>query len=408
MNRSLYKYIIVSFLFFNLSACADIDQGLYSLSNTVAPADRVTGKRTLNLKSRQAQINERNQEGDKIISQILSSGLQINEKLDSKQYERIQNIFNRIHAVSHLKNEKWTAYLLPDKEWNAFTMGGSYIFINKGMADDLTSDDELAAVIGHEIAHVTANHLYEQYSHSILAGVSGSKAVSREGFQAAFTVKDEEEADQIGVLYATLAGYDPYAASRIWKKRYDNEGSNSSRMINHPVNSHRYQNTLQLAKSYEKYFIKGKVNPDSDKILNNINLSGSTTQLNAGQGGGFLSALDAVNETLSKHQEARLEEIHQQTTQSLIGYTQKAIQVTGYKIVDAYTLHVPFIYNGTFPIKNLNLSFSIGVEQAVDHADFVILPRSGAIAVFKFQNIDLNKIRINKDNIKVTHVEKYK
>ena len=83
-------------------------------------------------------------------------------------------------------------------------MGGTYIFVNKGFMDDVKDDDELAAVVGHEIAHVTANHLGEQSSYTMAAMLRGSKGVKKESFQAAFTFKSEEEADEVGTLYATL------------------------------------------------------------------------------------------------------------------------------------------------------------------------------------------------------------
>lgn len=408
MNRNLYKIISASFLVLALSACAEIDQSLYSASNAVAPADRVTGRRTLNITSRQAQIQKSNQWGDQLIKEYTDAGKPINEKLDPDQYQRLLNIFGKIHSVSHLRNEKWTAFLLPDKEWNAFTMGGTYIFVYQGIMNDLKNDDELAAVIGHEIAHVTANHVYEQNSYKLAAKLNGSKSVKKESFQAAFTLKDEEEADQIGLMYAALAGYDPYAAPTLWKRMYDNEGDFSAMTIDHPINSQRYKKTLDLAEKYKQYYIPNKINPDNVAILDTNEVFGSNANpvLQAGQGGGLLAALEATSEVLLKNREVKAEQKRQAQDQQFLAYVAKAIAVTKKEVYQDNTLRVYFTYRGTIPIKNLNMIANIGEETATDHTPDIVPPNAHMIAEFKFKTVDLATINPRNVPVIVGHAER--
>lgn len=393
-----------------LSSCADIDRNLYALSDAVAPVDRVTGQRSLSFDSRQGQIEQSNREVDKAINKYIASGKPINEKVSVSQYKRIQTVFKRVHAVSHLRNEKWKAYLIPDSEWNASAMGGTYIFINKGLMDEIKSDDELAAVIGHEIAHISANHVYEQSSYTMAARLNGSKGVKKKSFQAAFTLKNEEEADEIGTLYATLAGYDPSAASQVWKRMYDNGGDYSAMTIDHPINSQRYERTEELAEKYKQYYIPNKVNPKYAEILETNNVFGSGekkhSNLEAGKGGGLFAVLETVADTMQKHNQAKVEQHNQQTQQQLIQYVTQSIAITDRKIGDDNTLLVYFDYTGVYPISNLTMMTIIGKETSNDHSsDFILQPQSSAVSEFQFKSVDLNTVDLEKISVIVAHAE---
>lgn len=404
--RIIFSLLII----LSLAGCAEIDRTMYSVSEGLAPTDRVTGKRTLNLASRQKQVEDSNAAADKIIEELKKSGHLLNEKLNAEQYKRLQRVFKRVHSVSHLKDEEWTVYLLPDDGWNAFTMGGTYVFVNKGLMNDVKNDSELAAVIGHEIAHVTANHIYEQKAHIMAAKLKGSGSVKKKGFQSAFTYKNEEEADEIGTLYAVLAGYDPYGAAHIWKRMYKNSGDFSARTIDHPINSKRYRRNEELAEIYKQYAIPNKINPKAEEILvtNSVFGNGGKTQkeLKPGEGGGFMALLEATASALEQHYEAKAESQRQQYNQNFIEYVRSSIKWTDVKLIDNKTLHIPFFYNGIYPIKNLNITAIFDKEQVVDRTENVIQPRSSMIAIFKFKDVTLTAENIQNLRIVVTHVER--
>lgn len=406
----LYKVLLVVFLL-NLSACADIDKGLYSVSNVVASPDRVTGQRSLNFLSRSKQIEESNKIDQQILEEYEKNGLAINEQVDADEYDRLQRIFKRVHSVSHLKDEEWEVYLLPFPEFNAFTTGGTRIFINKGLMDESMRDDEIAVIIGHEIAHVTANHIYERKTHIIAGNLKGSKSVKSSSFQKAFTYKNEKEADEVGLLYSVLAGYDPSAAPHLWERIYNKEGDYSEVAISHPVNSHRYKRTAELAEIYKKYYQAGKVNQNASEILRTNEIFGSNKRepehLEPGKGAGLLAVLEAAGNTMTNHYEAQSEQYKQLANQRLVKYVNNSIEYIELRIIDSKTLAVPFVYKGIYPIKNLNLNVLIGGERANDHSsDLVIQPNSEMIAEFQFEKLDLNNVNLNSAVISVTHVEK--
>ena len=169
---------------FLLAGCSSIDKALYDLTNSVTSVDRVTGEREVNLYSRASQIQKSDQQTEQLIAQTYTNqGKPINEQLDMDGYKRVQEIFRKIHLVSHMRDEDWQVVLIPEDSFNAFVTGGTYVIVHKGLIDELKSDDELAYVIGHEIAHVAANHVYESQTYNIGAMLAGSKSAKRSSFE---------------------------------------------------------------------------------------------------------------------------------------------------------------------------------------------------------------------------------
>ncbi|QMU56453.1 MAG: M48 family metalloprotease [Candidatus Mycalebacterium zealandia] len=164
----------------------EIDKFLHSVTESVTEKDKITGLRSLSLQDRKAQIK---QADSAALSTIKKYGSNINERVSRSQYLRLKKIFERVHKVSHLRDEKWTVVLLPEKSFNAFVTGGTFVFANLGFME-FCNDDEAAAVIGHEIGHVTANHAFEMHSYLLAATLADAKNLKKEGC-------------------AALAGYDP-------------------------------------------------------------------------------------------------------------------------------------------------------------------------------------------------------
>lgn len=395
---------------FALSGCADLDKSLYGISNSVTAKDRVTGARSLNLSDRNSQIASSNGQTDAMLKKnYIDAGKPINAQVDAAAYARLQRVFARVHGVSHMANEKWTAYLLPDNQWNAFTAGGSEIFVYKGLMDGVRSDDELAAVIGHEIGHVAANHIYERQAFTLASKLGGSDAAGRQSFQAAFTIKDEQEADRLGVLYAALAGYDPYAASRLWKRMYDNSGDFSLAVIDHPINSQRAVTSQQYADQYKQYYTNGRVNPDAANILGQMGAGIiSEGAVKPGEGAGLLSVLETAADVYGKKTAAKQEEKNQTQTRMLIRTVDNNIQITNRGLDATNTLFIKFTYVGKVQVSNLNIAAQVGNETVVYTVpQAVVMPNGTGIASFKFKNTQLSKVDINKIPVAVVHVEKY-
>ena len=171
-----------------------------------------------------------------LISQARAQGaLDVN----AAQTRRVQAITQRLIAqVGVFRPDaarwNWQVHVLKSNDVNAWCMPGGKIAVYTGLIDQLqASDAELAAVIGHEIAHALREHTREQVSQkmaanvglSVLAAVTGSQATADLGgtlTEVMFTLPNsrthEIEADRMGVELAARAGYDPYAAVTLWEK----------------------------------------------------------------------------------------------------------------------------------------------------------------------------------------------
>ena len=113
--------------------------------------------------------------------------------------------------------------MLDDASVNAFALPGGYVYVTRGILTHLTSEAELATVIGHEIGHVTARHSVNQLSKATMANLGLSAAAILAGSQelatlggaglevlfAKFSRNDETQADSLGVRYAFQGGFDP-------------------------------------------------------------------------------------------------------------------------------------------------------------------------------------------------------
>ena len=257
----LLRNVIAGTAVFGLAGCATlekIDRELYGVHQSVTKEDVVTGQRSIGFHTRAEQIEA----GNATMQRILGKYASLNERVDRRAYTRLQRIFMRVHTVSHFAHEDWDVLLLPEDGFNAFVTGGTSIAVYKGLLDETRDDAAVAAVIGHEIGHVSANHVFEQQQAlTALAARPGT------GFDFAYGALNEEEADKIGVLYTALAGYDPYAVSRLWGRFARAYGDDWSWFRTHPAGSDRARATRLLAEKAEPYYRPDVVNPAHEQLV---------------------------------------------------------------------------------------------------------------------------------------------
>lgn len=292
---------------------AKVDHALYTVANSVSEQDRVTGKRTLNLVRRPKQISKANGEIEKQISQWRKSGINFNADVDPHSYARLSRILGRIHAVSHFSKENWKILLVPDQSFNASVNGGTYVKVHLGLLRELQSDDEIAAILGHEIGHVAANHRFERSAQQKVLGLAKSRSAKRQGYTEAFGLLQEEEADRIGVLYAALAGYDPIAASRIWERFAQKHPRQWPFFRTHPAEPERSARTRRVAAEVAQYYRPNIRNAQHEKILACNKLwCRSDKKSQPGKGAGFAALLGTAVDVYGKHLLARAERQRQQ------------------------------------------------------------------------------------------------
>src|SRR3990172_6669237 len=127
----------------------------------------VTGQQDLVLMSEQEEIAL----GRKTNQQVLE---QYSVYDDPALQTYIQNVGEKLAAKSHRNNLIYRFTVLDSKDINAFALPGGYIYITRGLLAYLKSEAELAAVLGHEIGHVTARHSVRQYSAVQLANIGAT------------------------------------------------------------------------------------------------------------------------------------------------------------------------------------------------------------------------------------------
>ena len=145
---------------------------------------------------------------------------------------RVQEIGRRIAKVSPHPEWDWEFTLIENDEPNAFALPGGKVGVHTGLFRVAENDAQLAAVIGHEVAHAIARHGAERMSQGLLAQGLGAIAVGTGvnpqvvdlAAQAAtlgvilpYSRTQEAEADHIGLLYMAQAGYDPREAIKLWQ-----------------------------------------------------------------------------------------------------------------------------------------------------------------------------------------------
>ncbi len=154
---------------------------------------------------------------------------------DPLQEKRVEDIGKKIAAVSDRKEIDYHFRVLEDKEVNAVSLPGGYIYVNSGLLDKVSNDDELACVLAHEVGHIVARHsikkLQAMQSYTVLrllAAVTPGTAEIGSAADSAFTQfllgysrEDELLADQLGARYARLAGYDPHGMITFLTKLQD-------------------------------------------------------------------------------------------------------------------------------------------------------------------------------------------
>lgn len=168
--------------------------------------------------------------------------------------------------------KQWEIKVFEDSSLNAFALPGRKIGIHTGMIEFAANQDQLAAVVGHEIGHVLAEHSNERLSQEIvlkygidvLQGqlddpnskksqmiLGGLGLGSKIGVLLPFSRKHESEADILGLQYMASAGFDPRQAAELWKKMKANSKGNTPEFLStHPSNSSRIRTLNEQAPKY--------------------------------------------------------------------------------------------------------------------------------------------------------------
>lgn len=206
--------------------------------------------------------------------QVISNDPAMNAML-----QRVGQRIARVASPDMPSSVQWEFVVFEDNQLNAFAMPGGKVAVYSGLMEIVETDDELAAVIGHEVAHVVAGHSNERASHQVLAAggaaalqigssyydlsrterallLSAFGAGATVGMLLPFSRTHELEADEIGMLYAARAGYNPMAAVKFWERMSaEKSGKAPPELLStHPADSRRINRIkVQLPKVMPVY-----------------------------------------------------------------------------------------------------------------------------------------------------------
>lgn len=181
---------------------------------------------------------------------------------------------NKAHLI---REYNWQFNYVPSKEVNAWCMPGGRVVVYSGIMPIAQDEAGLAVIMGHEVAHAVAQHGSERLSQSLvqqLGGVALAVAIkdkpqetqvlfnqaygigSTVGGILPFSRKHESEADEMGLIFMAMAGYDPAAAVGFWERMAAKSGGASPPefLSTHPSNATRIQQLKELIPKAQKYY----------------------------------------------------------------------------------------------------------------------------------------------------------
>jgi len=214
-----------------------------------------------------------------------------NEILSSEPVEkgtarsaRVESVGKRIAKAADRPDFQWAFYTIDKPVLNAFCLPGGKVFVYTGLlALTGENDEELAAVMGHEVAHAIARHGAERASQaqassiggtllslgvSVATGSSAAGKVAQSGYSSLaqlgillpYSRHQESEADYIGIILAAKSGYDPNAAISFWEKmvkQSSGEKATPAFLSTHPLNEARIADLKKAMPEALKYYQPG-------------------------------------------------------------------------------------------------------------------------------------------------------
>jgi predicted Zn-dependent protease len=204
----------------------------------------VTGRKQLNLVPNELIQSMAFTEYDSVVkaSRTLpatDTRAQLVTRVGSRIQQAVETYLQQHNMSKELKNFKWEYNTIDEKIVNAWCMPGGKVVVYTGLLDVTQQEAALAVVMGHEIAHAIARHGNERMSQGLLIGLGGvvlqealkeKKQATQVIFLGLYVVGSnlalalpnsrlqESEADKLGLIFMSMAGYDPDAAVPFWQR----------------------------------------------------------------------------------------------------------------------------------------------------------------------------------------------
>jgi predicted Zn-dependent protease len=237
---------------------------MVSLSGlTGCVTEPVTGRQRLILTSMDAEMNMSAQTWQEMLQEKKLSN-------NTDHIAAVRRVGSTISEAVNKPEFEWEFRVFDSEEANAFCLPGGKVGVYEGLFKYVSNDAELAAVVGHEIAHATARHGGERMTQALALSLGGAAlayalkdqpsedqqrwllaygGLSTIGVVLPYSRVHENAADEIGLIYMARAGYDPHAAVSFWQKFSEGKGQQpalSEFLSTHPLDKKRIEHLNEL------------------------------------------------------------------------------------------------------------------------------------------------------------------
>jgi predicted Zn-dependent protease len=272
-----FSFITLTLLFVLLQSCATVP---------------LTGRRQLDLIPDASMLSMSFQQYDQFLKEHPLSEDRVAVKMVKRAGDRIQHAVEQYFADNDLSGElanyEWEFNLVEDETPNAWCMPGGKVVIYTGILPITESEEGLAVVMGHEIAHAVARHGNERMSQGLIAQTGGMvlmKALeekpeqtqalwmtafglgSQVGVMLPFSRLHESEADHLGLIFMAMAGYNPQEAALFWQRMQEMSGGGAPPefLSTHPADATRIAQIEKLMPDAMKYYKKSQSQGSGNK-----------------------------------------------------------------------------------------------------------------------------------------------
>lgn len=245
----------------------------------------LTGRTQLNLIPASQMLSMSYQEyGTFLKSNKLSTDTQATamvKRIGGRIQGAVERYFREKGIQGSLAGYQWEFNLVEDKQVNAWCMPGGKVVVYNGILPVTQTEEGLAVVMGHEIAHAVAEHGNERMSQGLLAELGGAALdvalenkpqQTRELWQSAFGLgaqvgvllpfsrTQESEADELGLTFMAMAGYDPREAVAFWQRMSANKAGQAPPefLSTHPSDQTRIRQIQEHLPQALKYYTPSK------------------------------------------------------------------------------------------------------------------------------------------------------
>ncbi|MCC6369944.1 MAG: M48 family metallopeptidase [Bacteroidia bacterium] len=240
----------------------------------------VTGKRSFNIVPDSEMLPMSFSEYDKFLAEhpplpVNDSRVILVKRVGERIQKAVEDFYASKNASKELASFSWAFNVVDDQTVNAWCMPGGKVVVYTGLLPVTQDEQSLAVVMGHEIAHAIAKHGAQRMSagmalqfgtSAISAGMSKNPTLTKQIFSQSvgmvgglgmlkYSRKHETEADEMGLIFAAMAGYDPEAAVAFWQRMASSGGQKPPEILStHPSDETRINNLKAFMPQAKKYF----------------------------------------------------------------------------------------------------------------------------------------------------------